>query len=243
MNLAKAIGSSVVTCAVGWCALGATHQAPPQLPSSALPVELLGVMAVGPRSSCLVRCTYPEEPRRTSTVEVGQTACDLAEIREVRQDAVVVRNLLTNRVELLTFWATDAPASAPARTKTEPAPAPTVVRTSPGLVNVQLRQDSVERYLANLPDLLSSAVATPRHLDAGSGPRPIEGFQIDRIKKGSVVEQMGIENGDVVLELNGEKLDGLASVIRLFAQAQSMPQATMAVLRKGERLTFVFKTK
>jgi general secretion pathway protein C len=110
-------------------------------------------------------------------------------------------------------------------------------------VTVDLPAQSVEHYLANLPDLLNAASATPRYRDVANGQRVIEGFEIDRIKPGGIVEQMGLRNGDVILELNGEKLDSLVTVMRLFGQAQSMPQAKMTVLRNGQRLTFVFNRK
>jgi type II secretory pathway component PulC len=224
------------------------------LPSSALPIELLGVMvdtAEPSRSACLIRCTVPVE--RVRTVGLGQTFCDAAELREVRQDAVVITNLLTKRPELLAFPTTGSPASPQAPPGTPPAataqppaseqppPPPPVVKTSPTGVTVDLPRASVQHYLANLPDLLNAASATPRYQDAAMGQRTIEGFVLDRIRQGSVVEQMGFQNGDVILELNGEPLDGLATVLRLFGQAQNMPQSTMTVLRNGQRLTFVFK--
>jgi type II secretory pathway component PulC len=221
---------------------GGQGQPPAPLPNSVLPITLLGVMADSAdpsRSACLVRCTYPKELRFASTLQVGANACDIAEIVEIRPDAIVVKNLLTNRLELLELQKTSAPTAVPA---TAEPPAPPVVRASKDVVDVALPKASVDHYLLNLPELLSSAQATPHYRDE-LGPRTIEGFEIGQIKPGSVVDQLGLKNGDVILEVNGEKLDSLATVLRLFGQAQATTQARLTVLRGGQRLTFVFNTK
>jgi type II secretory pathway component PulC len=102
---------------------------------------------------------------------------------------------------------------------------------------------SVDRYLANLPDLLNSATATPRYRDMPDGRRAIDGFEIGQIRKASVVEQLGLQEGDVILEVNGQALDGLATVMKLFGEFQAAPQATVTILRNGRRMTIVFRTK
>jgi type II secretory pathway component PulC len=250
MSVPSGFGGGVAMWAVGLCVLGVPHQLPPPLPSSALPVELVGVVvdAKAPFNSiCLIRCTYPAA--RVGTFGPGERACDLAEVKEIGQDAVIINNLLTNRLERLTFpttrvlGAAQPPAEArlPADAQV-PVPRP-VLKESPNLVTVELPESTVRHYLANLPEFLDSALATPRYRDTGNGPQSIEGFEIDRIKPASVVEQMGLKNGDVILELNGQPLDSLASVIRLFGQAQGMTQSRMTVLRNGQRLTFVLNRK
>jgi type II secretory pathway component PulC len=258
MKRAAGLGAALLALAVGagTAAAGAPRQASPPLPASALPLELVGVMvdASDPsRSVCLIRCTYPVE--LTGIFETGQRACEVAAVKEVRADGVVITNLLADRQEFLRLRSADARASTPAAAAASPAdempapappptaPAPPVLKKTANVVTIELPDASVAHYLANLPELLESASAVPRYRDTGNGQRVIEGFEVDRIKKGSVVEQMGLLNGDVILELNGEPLDGLPSVIRLFGQAQNRPQSKMTVLRGDQRLTFVLNKK
>jgi membrane-associated protease RseP (regulator of RpoE activity) len=180
----------------------------------------------------------------------GQSVCDVAEVNEILQDGVVVKNLLTSRLELLTFREAEPRATAPPppADAQPPAPArpalpPPVVRKSSDVVTIEVPEASVQHYLANLPELLSSARATPRYRKTGFGQSSIDGFEIDQIRQSSVVEQMGLKNGDVILELNGQPLDSLASAIRLFGLAQGMAQSRMTVLRNGQRITFVLNRK
>jgi type II secretory pathway component PulC len=220
-------------------------QARASLPRTALPMALVGVMVDSTESSgsaCLIRCAYPKARTGASFLEAGEIACDLAEVREIRLDAVVVRNQLTGQVELLPLQSGTSEDETRSR-DAAPAPEPAVVRTSPGIVSVDVAKASVDHYLLNLTDLLSSAQATPRFKDVAGGQGAIEGFELRQIRAGSVVEKVGLRNGDVIVEVNGETLDGLPTVMRLFGQAQTMGQATVTVLRGGQRMTFVFTTK
>jgi membrane-associated protease RseP (regulator of RpoE activity) len=108
---------------------------------------------------------------------------------------------------------------------------------------LDLEDFDVDHYLEELPQLLDSAMAVPRYKDSGSGQRSVEGFEIGRIREASIVEQLCLRNGDVLLEVNGQPLDGLATVIQLLGQIQSMPQVTVTVLRNGQKVTFMFNRK
>lgn len=248
MDAATGFSGVVLVSAVGLCTLGASQQSASPVPTSALPLTLLGVAmdrAAPARSACLVRCAYRGDEQTVSVLlATGQRACDVAEISEIRQDTVVIKNLLTNRLELLTFPKTGAATSTTPSATIEPSPAAaSVPEKTSNLVTIEVRKDSMEHYLANLPELLSSALATPHFRDAGNGQSIVEGFEISRIKEAGAVQQLGLQNGDVVLEVNGDKLDSAASALRLLSQAQAMTQATLIVLRNGQRLTVVVNLK
>lgn len=218
------------------------------LPSSRLPISLLAVAfddKVPSRSMCMVACPGAGDTAETTLLGQGAVACNLAEIKDIRHGAVVVRNLLTNREELLTLAAAPDTAGAAAPLAAGPPPVPPLVRasTEPNVVTVSLQKASVEHYLFNLPDVLASALATPHFAEDGRGTKVMDGFELGEIKSGSVVEQIGLKDGDVILSVNGEALNNVTAVIRLAAQAQNMPEVTMSVRRKGRLMTFVFHTK
>ena len=54
---------------------------------------------------------------------------------------------------------------------------------------------------------------------------------------------MGLRNGDVILEVNGELLGIMATVIRLLGGIQNASRAKMAVLRGGQKMNFVIDRK
>lgn len=244
MGFVTAFSGRLLAWVVAAVVAGTPPQAPAArpssetLPASTLPIVLAGVMLdpqAPSRSACLLRCAFP--PEKQGKFLVGQTACELAEIAEIRQDRVVFRNLLTNRRELLVFSRPEASTGAPS-----PPPAPVVTVTKEA-VAVDLAKGAVDHYLDNLPQLLDAALAAPRYRDTGGGQRAIEGFEIGKIKEASVVEQLGLKNGDVLLEVNGQSLDGLPTIIKLLGQIQNMSQVKVTVLRNGQKVSFVFNRK
>jgi general secretion pathway protein C len=237
-----ALGASLAVLAVGVLAVGVPQQRTETLPLSALPLELTGVMVdqdAPAKSACLIRCGDPAGKR--GLFFAGQNACGVAEITEIREDGVVLRNLQAHRSEFLTFSGNKRAAVEP-----RPTPAPAVapaVASSSDVVAVSLAKDTVDHYLNNLSELLDAASATPRYREMPNGQRAIDGYEIGRMRDGSVVGQVGLRNGDVILDVNGQRLDSLATVLGLVSQIQTMPQATVTVLRNGQRMTLVIKMK
>jgi hypothetical protein len=226
--------------ALGWLAGGGAPQGPQSLPFSKLPVQLTGLMldnSAPAKSACLIRCLTP--PERRGMFFPGDRACDLVEIREVRVDGVVVHNLVARRTEFLVFAAVSPQLHDPAALSAAAAPP----ATASALVAVDVPKAAIERQLANLPDLLASALGTPRYKDGPGGQRVVDGFEISQVRSGGAADQVGLRDGDVITDVNGQPLDGMATVMRLFGQVSLMTQIKMTVLRRGQVLTFVVTTK
>jgi type II secretory pathway component PulC len=232
-------------------ATGSAQQPSAPLPLSTLPLRLLGVVrdtTTPARSAGLIQCGAPQEKRAAWLFAIGDRACDVAEVTEVLEDAVVIRNLQTSRLELLTLPKAGArtvppPVETPIEAQPDVSPRPLVHTVSPDVVMVELQRELLHRYLSNIPEVLTSAVATPRYATGGSGPAAIEGYQMSRIKPGGIVEQLGIRDDDVLLEFNGQKLDSLAAVAGLLGQSQELDGSKLTVLRNGKRMTFIYTVK
>ncbi|MFO7692079.1 MAG: PDZ domain-containing protein [Vicinamibacterales bacterium] len=228
--------SAVIQAAAGARAL--PSQAP--LPPSALPLRLTGILfdeAQPARSACLIRCV--DQPGRHGIFLSGERACDVAEVREVRQNTVVIENLEAKRLELLAFPATAprAVTPSPVADPVHDAPPP------PEPIQVALPRESVQAAIANLPELLSSAFAVPRYREVEGGQRVIDGFTVTQVRPSGTAERLGLRSGDVILDVNGQALDGMPTVMRLFSGLQATPQVTITVLRDGLRMRVVFNTK
>ena len=206
---------------------------------SALPLQLTGILfdADAPaRSACLVRCIAP--PSRQGIFAIGERACGIAEVREILKDAVVVENLEAKRLERLTFPGVTSPAIV------SPAAAePAEAMATPEPVQIALPREAVQTAIANLPELLNSAFAVPRYRESEGGQRVIDGFVITQVKPSGTAERLGLRRGDVILDVNGQILDGMPTVMRLFGEMQTTPQVTVTVLRDGRRMSVVFNTK
>jgi len=231
---------------VGLFAAGVSLQtpAPASLPTSTLPMALVGVAvdANAPsKSVAMITCTAVADST-SAMFRPGQKACDLAEVTEVGQDVVIIRNVLTNRLERLPLHNVGTAPIAAAAVAAVP-PAPMIVKKSATGLTVDVPKAAVDHYLINLTEFLTTALATPHFRTADNGQRVMDGFELGQITPGGVIEQLGLRNGDVITDVNGDKLDSLAAVMKLAGQAQTLTQVTMRVLRDGKPLTFVFNTK
>ena len=155
---------------------------------------------------------------------MGERACDLAEVREILKDAVVVENLEAKRLERLRSrawrpWRPPPPVAHPVQDSAPP----------PDPIQVALPRESVQAAVANLPELLSSAFAVPRFRESDGGQQVIDGFVVTQVKPSGTAERLGLRSGDVILDVNGQVLDGMPTVMRLFSQLQATPQVTITV--------------
>jgi general secretion pathway protein C len=225
--------------AQGLILLGVLQTGPPVPSYSTLPLDLIGVIVnkdTPSHSVCLVRCPYPS--KKEDVFQPGQNVFDFAEIMEIRRDRVLIRNRMTNKPEYLTFE-----KHKPLEKSPTPAPIPRLVAKSSDQVDMDLSQTTINAYLNNLPDLLNSAFAAPRYREGKNGGKEIQGFELSRIKEAGIVGQLGLQNGDVILDVNGELLDGLPTVMRLLGQIQNESRVKMTVLRNGRKMNFVFNRK
>jgi membrane-associated protease RseP (regulator of RpoE activity) len=103
--------------------------------------------------------------------------------------------------------------------------------------------DVLDHYTNNLSEILDSAYAAPHFRQEKDGKQSIEGFEISRIKKGGIADRLSLQNGDIVLAVNGKTMDSLEKVMKLVSQVQNMPQAVMAVLRGTQKITIAFTRK
>jgi type II secretion system protein C len=231
--------AALMVASAGAAAAAPVQPAQATLPVSTLPLRLTGIVLddVRPdRATAFIHCV--SQGGRRGMFRVGDQPCNLAEIREIREDAVVLRNLESDRLELLPL-----PEAVRSTGLTrQPAP-PASADSRADAPSLELPRETVRAVLANLPDLLSSARAVPRYTDAPGGARVIEGFEVTEVAPSGAAERLGLRRGDVILDVNGQLLDGMPTVMRLFGEMASMTRVTLTVLRDGRRLSVSFDTK
>jgi type II secretory pathway component PulC len=207
---------------------------------SNLPLELQGiVLNIGSpsKSVCLIRFTLP--PNKFETVRQGEKAFALAEIQKIESDGVIIKNLVSESVEYLTF-SKNRPLILPLASIPS---SPQVTAKSANRININIPVDVFSHYTNNLSEILDSAYAAPHLLREKEGKQTIDGFEISRIKAGGIAERMSLQNGDIILAVNGEKMDGLEKVMKLISQVQNLPQAVMTVLRGTQKIEISFTRK
>jgi len=204
-----------------------------------LPIDLLGVVfnqSSPERCVCLLRSSASNGS--PVLAQPGDTVFQLAVVQAIVGEDVFLKNLATGRIEILSI-------PKPARSARMPALAPALPRAAPNAppdTERVIPKSVVDHYRANLREFLDAATAAPR-LRTVKGRSVIDGFEIRSVKKGSIVDQLGFQAGDVILEINGAKLDGPDKVLSVYQASRDSARVVITVLRDGKTRTLAFSQK
>lgn len=114
-------------------------------------------------------------------------------------------------------------------------PAPTSV--DPG-VKTLLRRDVDARLSSEIPRILAETTMFPVTEDGR-----VIGFTLTRLPEGTLLGEVGLRPGDVLLQLNDVSIDSLATLISLWPRLQGAPQLRAEVLRAGQPVSLVVNIK
>ena len=104
---------------------------------------------------------------------------------------------------------------------------------------VEMSSEFKNRLLtADFASVLQDAKASPNVVNG-----VLKGWRLDRIRKGSIYEKAGIQNGDVITELNGVQLNDAAQSIKILQGLRNESEIDMGVLRGDARLNFNLKVR
>ncbi|HSD94990.1 MAG TPA: type II secretion system protein N [Syntrophales bacterium] len=86
----------------------------------------------------------------------------------------------------------------------------------------------------DLAGLLTQARVTP-NVTAGS-PGKTDGVIINEIQPGSLFENVGLVNGDVIQEVNGKTINGVADLVSLYRDLRPGTNVSVKVTRSGRQV-------
>ena len=93
------------------------------------------------------------------------------------------------------------------------------------------RQESVQA-LGDMKSVMSQAIVRP-FLSAGVP----QGFIVSNIVPGSVYQRLGMQNGDVIVDVNSKKLESADDIINLFNAMQAGGSVSVNLIRGGKKET------
>jgi general secretion pathway protein C len=190
----------------------------------ALSIELKGTVAGGARYGFAV--VEEKETRKQRLVKVGDVLSG-AEVLRIKRNAI---DLLVNNRErtLKIVESKEAPILSPySVAKPGIAPGTTV-----------LSRSEVDEGLQDMGSLLRQALVRP-YFTAGVP----DGFLISNIRPGSLYKKMGMMDGDIIQEVNHQKIQTADDVMGLLSTVKSSSNLSLTVKRKGnmETLNYHFQ--
>jgi len=98
-----------------------------------------------------------------------------------------------------------------------------------------MQRTDVQRRLGDeIPRILAETAITPVMEDGH-----VVGVQIARLPEGSLLTDAGLRTGDVITQINGTEIDGMATLIGLWPRLQTASELRAVVTRNGQPVSLV----
>jgi general secretion pathway protein C len=178
-------------------------------PPSRLQVHLRGTVA-GDRADSYAILLVPEAGPRDDVYRLGQEIAPGVSLARIERDQVVVLN--HGREETVALER-PAPGAAPLAQPALP------VRTIPKAM--------VEAEKEDPGQLLRSVRLQPAD----------RGLQVARLQRGSLLQQAGLSEGDVIVAINGRRVASLGDLASVYPEIQGASNLEVQVLRNGAPTT------
>jgi general secretion pathway protein C len=201
------------------------------IPLSSLNLTLTGIFATGKGGVALISADGgPETP-----IIVGQDIVAGATLNEVLTDRVLIRRG-NGQIESL-MLKDDIPALADGSIVggvPPPAPVDTGIQQT-GNNRFNISREQMNQQMQK-PEFLRQALMTP----SANG-----GFLVRELQPGSLYEKIGLRVGDVIHNVNGQPVNNMQDVMRLYQQlgAQGAAQVNVQVRRAGKTETIQYNIR
>lgn len=101
-----------------------------------------------------------------------------------------------------------------------------------------ISRNVINRSLDNMNELLSQAKVRP-HYKNGSP----DGFLISRIKRNSLFKKLGLRNGDIIQEVNGEQIDSVDEALAIYQNLISSNAIDIKLKRRGRERIITYSIR
>jgi len=200
-------------------------QGPRPITLSPLHIKLLGTVVSKTHAAAIIAPAQGGEQR---VYFVGDSIQPGVILQTVEAEAIVVeRGGKLERISLeqgVKLTATPMQQTSPTT-----SPATSATRTPAKVTQKKMRRDHLQKQLQNFPALLSQARVIP-HMSQG---KPA-GFTISDIVPGSLYQQAGLQNGDIILSVNGKQITGAKQAMSMYQALQSAAAIDLELVRAGQ---------
>jgi general secretion pathway protein C len=161
-------------------------------------------------------------------------------IEEIQRNQVTIRNRDQSLTTLMLHDQESLPSRvapskvAPSRGETSPTTTGEVKEV--GENRWLISRNTIESVRENFADQLRLAQMQPRTVDGKT-----DGFLIQRINPRSLLVKLGLQRGDVIIDVNNIKLDSPEKALQVFQQLREARQISVAVERNGQPMSFSYE--
>jgi type II secretion system protein C len=208
------------------------------LEETKLPLSLIGTVASSLREEARASVRIDREGR-VVTVRIGEEVIDGATVSRIERRRVVLEN--RGSLEALSL---DDDNARPLQASRGLAPTrPTDARRGPprqgrATATTRRRPPIDAAALRDPAQIASQARFLPRYED---GTGKILGIQVDAVRSGSLLEDIGMRDGDTIVEFNGLEIAGAEDASELLSELAEVEEFEVQVVgRDGTRRTLEY---
>ncbi len=110
-------------------------------------------------------------------------------------------------------------------------------RLAPDSYHIDRRE--VDHAINNLSELFTQVRAVPYSLQEGV----VQGFRLFQIKPDSLIDRIGLKNGDVIQRVNGVEISDPSTAFQLLQDLQGRPQIRVDVLRNQQPTSLSYEIR
>ena len=111
-----------------------------------------------------------------------------------------------------------------------------MARDESGTMVISKFQMMAQMFKAN--EILSKIKIMPL---ADAVPNKLKGFRIDNVPPGSIIEEAGIKNGDIIYSVQGQRLQSMQDALAMFNRIQGQSRVEVVLLRNDQPVTLKYE--
>jgi general secretion pathway protein C len=203
---------------------------------TSLDVTLLATVVAEPEASSSALITSGGRDGETKGYGIGDDLLGEATIVRIEQKKVVIRRSDGN-IEYIDMGGEGSKSTTTSRrssASSEDEGEEGITKT--GEYSWEVDSSVVTDALGNIDSLISQVRATPHKGPDGE----IDGFRLSAIRRGSLLQKLGIKNGDVIHGVNGTPLTSATGAMGAFQAMQSESAFSFDVTRRNQKNTFEY---
>jgi general secretion pathway protein C len=116
----------------------------------------------------------------------------------------------------------------------QPAPNPHIQQVNENQYSID--RSEVEAALDNMSQLFTQIRAVP-HFEGGQST----GFRLFAIRQNSIFDQIGLRNGDIIQNINGNEINDPGKAMGLFQDLRNAQQLTVGLMRNKQNMTMTYR--
>lgn len=209
------------------------------LPLTSLNLVLKGLIS-SPQEKLAVAIINTKESKEPDGIyAVGDEVPGQAVVKSIHPDRVILSR--SGKLETLLFM-----ADSSAETKSELAtiPSENTISLSEGVVskgdgvNWKIDRTFLDQQLTNIP-----AIAKQIRLNAFKEGEELKGYRLAAGRGSQLLSQLGLQSGDVLLEINGTELSDTSKAVKALQTFRDSTEINIVIDRMGTRKNLVYSVQ